>query len=127
RPGETSGARPAGALGKTLPECLRGAPSATVMQSLDEFSLGASATSFRRELERLYALERDGLASAARDTFDALARLEKMRATPYQLSNGAEYARDDFAQGLRQIARLIKARVGLEAASLDLGGWDSHF
>jgi uncharacterized protein (DUF1501 family) len=115
------------ALGKTLPECLRGAPSATVMQSLDEFSLGASAASFRRELERLYALERNGLGSAARDTFDALARLEKMRATIYQPANGAEYARDDFAQGLRQIARLIKARVGLEAASLDLGGWDSHF
>jgi len=50
-----------------------------------------------------------------------------MRAAPYHPANGAEYARDDFAQGLRQIARLIKARVGLEAASLDLGGWDSHF
>ena len=26
-----------------------------------------------------------------------------------------------------EVARLIKARVGLEAASIDLGGWDSHF
>ncbi|NJN05682.1 MAG: DUF1501 domain-containing protein, partial [Rhodobacteraceae bacterium] len=29
-------------------------------------------------------------------------------------------------KGLLQLARLIKARVGLEAASIDLGGWDSH-
>jgi uncharacterized protein (DUF1501 family) len=28
---------------------------------------------------------------------------------------------------LLQIARLIKSRVGLEAASIDLNGWDSHF
>jgi uncharacterized protein (DUF1501 family) len=127
RSGESSGALSAVALGKTLPECLRGAPAATVMQSLDEFSLGVRAESFRRELQRLYALERDGLGNAARDTFDALDRLDKMRAAPYEPAHGAVYGRDDFAQGLRQIARLIKANVGLEAASIDLGGWDSHF
>jgi uncharacterized protein (DUF1501 family) len=28
---------------------------------------------------------------------------------------------------LREIARLVKARIGLEAACIDLGGWDTHF
>ncbi len=50
-----------------------------------------------------------------------------MRATPYQPAHGAAYGADDFGQGLQQLARLIKAQVGLEAASIDLGGWDSHF
>ena len=50
-----------------------------------------------------------------------------MRTTQYHPANGAKYETDDFSQGLRQIARLIKARVGLQAASVDLNGWDSHF
>src|SRR5439155_25974755 len=53
--------------------------------------------------------------------------LEAHRSNPYRPENGARHEADEFSQGLQQIARLIKARVGLEAASLDLGGWDSHF
>jgi uncharacterized protein (DUF1501 family) len=97
------------------------------MQTLDDFSLGGKAPGFRAELERLYALERGALAQAAGDTFDALQRIDAMRATPYQPDNGAAYGTDGFSQGLRQLARLIKADVGLEAASIDLDGWDSHF
>ena len=37
------------------------------------------------------------------------------------------YPDDDFGAGLREIARLVKARIGLEAACIDLGGWDTHF
>ncbi len=126
RTGSTSSELAAVAVGKELPECLRGAPSATVLQSLDEFSWPASG-SMARELERLYAAEQDALGQAARNTFDALRRIESLRSTPYRPEHGAEYENDDFARGLMQVARLIKARVGLEAASIDLGGWDSHF
>lgn len=114
------------AVGPTLPECLLGAPSATAMESLDDFNLGMGTPGLRTQLEQLYALESDTLGSAARDTFNALTRIETMRSTPYTPEHGAEYGTDSFAKGLRQIARLIKSRVGLEAASLDLGGWDSH-
>ena len=122
----TSGALACVAVGPTLPECLLGAPSATAMQSLDDFSLGASSPGLSRELERLYALEQDSLANAARDTFDALRRIEIMRSEKSAPANGAEYGTNSFGKGLRQIARLIKADVGLEAAAIDLDGWDSH-
>lgn len=115
------------AVGKELPECLRGAPAASVMQSIDEFSLGAGEERLAGQLRKLYAEEGNDLGAAARDTLDALRRIEHLRKTAYNPAHGATYAEDDFAQGLRQIARLIKARVGLEAASIDLGGWDSHF
>jgi uncharacterized protein (DUF1501 family) len=127
RQGAPAGALGCVAVGATLPECLLGAPSATVMRSLDDFSLGASTPGLRRELQRLYALEKDGLGAAAHDTFDALSRIDAMRAANDQPANGAEYPSDSFAQGLRQITRLIKADVGLEAASIDVDGWDSHF
>ena len=39
---------------------------------------------------------------------------------------GAQYPESEFGTGIRQVAQLIKADVGLEVACLDLGGWDSH-
>ena len=122
-----SGALSCVAVGRSLPESLLGAPSATVMESVDTFLEGAPAPALSRELQQLYASELGNLGGAARDTFDALRRIEAMRSANEQPANGAVYGIDSFAQGLRQIARLIKADVGLEAASIDLDGWDSHF
>ena len=122
-----SGPLAAVALGRVIPECLRGAPAATVLQSLDDFSLGHNRTRLTQALAKLYGKQTDVLASAGRDTLDALQRVEQLRQTVYQPAHGAVYGTDDFSRGLLQIARLVKSRVGLQAASVDLGGWDSHF
>jgi uncharacterized protein (DUF1501 family) len=123
----SSGALACVAVGKSLPECLLGAPSATVMQSLNEFALGGDSPELRRQIERLYAEETGQLGTAARDTFDALIRIDAMRREVYSPEHGAQYGSDDFSRGLQQLAQLIKAGVGLTAASIDLDGWDSHF
>jgi uncharacterized protein (DUF1501 family) len=107
RPAASSGALTCVAVGKALPECLLGAPAVTVMQSLDEFVIGGKTPAFRSQLERLYAMEQGQLGVAARDTFDALTRIEAMRTTLYQAANGARYGRDEFSTGLGQLARLI--------------------
>ena len=125
--GVTSGPLAAVALGQSIPECLRGAPAATVLQSLDDFSLGDDRPRLTDALAKLYGLQPGILADAGRDTLAALRRVRQLRNTAYQPAQGADYGRDEFSGGLREIARLIKARVGLQAASLDLGGWDSHF
>jgi uncharacterized protein (DUF1501 family) len=116
------------ALAPTMPEVLSGAPSAAAFQKISEFSIGKKATpEFLRELRQLYELETGVLRNAAENTFAALQRIEAIDANAAP-ENGAEYeARNDFHQGLRQIAQLIKAGVGLDAASVDLGGWDTHF
>jgi len=120
------------ALAPTLPESLSGAPSAAALQSLEDFAItdhraGGAQPDFTRELHRLYALEQGPLRDAANNTFEALRRIEAIdaKAAP---AHGAEYdEKDSFASGLRQIAQLIRADVGLDAASVDLDGWDSHF
>ena len=127
RPRTQGGALSAVAVGRELPECLRGAPSAAVMQSIDEFTLGHGGAPLSKALERLYAPQKDLLGQAARNTLDALGRMDRLRGTAYQPAHGAVYGKDTFALGLQQVARLIKTRVGLEAASIDIGGWDSHF
>jgi uncharacterized protein (DUF1501 family) len=44
----------------------------------------------------------------------------------YQPSPDANYPNNGFANNLKQIAQLLKANLGLEAAFTDIGGWDTH-
>lgn len=127
RPGRQPGALAAVAIGAELPECLRGAPAVSVFRSVDELSLGERAHVLAPQLARLYGARGDALGAAGRDTLEALSRVERLRAARYVPAHDAVYPNDELGRGLMQVARLIKARVGLEAASIDLDGWDSHF
>ena len=67
------------------------------------------------------------LGRQGKETLELLRRVEQLRGKPYQPEAGAEYPKEEFGAGLREVARLIKADLGLEVACLDLGGWDTHF
>src|SRR5260370_7835979 len=67
------------------------------------------------------------LGDAARDALDALNRLASLHESNYRPASGAIYGNDELALELRRLAQLIKAGLGLEAACLDLPGWDTHF
>ena len=67
------------------------------------------------------------LSQPGKTTLDLLKRVETLRGTEYKPEGGAVYLDDGFAQGLKEVARLVKASVGLEVACLDLGNWDTHF
>ncbi|MBA2480895.1 MAG: DUF1501 domain-containing protein [Planctomycetes bacterium] len=114
------------AIGSAAPECLRGAPSVTVMRSFADLDLGADGAWLRAPLDALYA--GDGmLGDAATSALRGLDAIATMRSEAYVPAHGAEYGQDDFARGMAQIAQLVKAQVGLRAATLDYPGWDSHF
>lgn len=125
--GPSSAALSAVAIGTTRPESLRGAPAGAVMQSLRDFTLGESGPGFLDDLERLYASEQGGLGQAGRETIAAVRRLRAIRAQNDPPAAGAVYPTTNFGRGLREIARLIKADVGLVASTIDLEGWDTHF
>ncbi len=40
--------------------------------------------------------------------------------------NGAVYPSGNFSQSLQDVANLIRANVGLQVATVDVGGWDTH-
>lgn len=125
RPGPQGRSLSAVAIGESLPESLRGAPSATALESLDAFSLGADADQFAREIAGLYAGETGLLGDSARETLSALSRIEDLRRKPYR--RDAQYPDSSFGNSLKLVAQLVKSGLGLEAASVDLDGWDSHF
>jgi uncharacterized protein (DUF1501 family) len=110
------------ALGTEFPEVLRGAPSAVMLRSLGDLSLARVTPHWMAALERLYAADDGAMRHAAGNTFAMLRRLQNM-----SQPRTAAYPADSFGSALGQVATLIKARVGLEAACVDLGGWDSHF
>lgn len=96
-----------------------GAPEAqepAIQAALDAIFRNAPPTSGNRD--RLY-----GAGRIAMEMLDQLALLAQGE---YVAENGANYADDGFAQQLKQVARLIKADVGLEIATLNIGGWDTH-
>jgi uncharacterized protein (DUF1501 family) len=118
------------AIGETLPESLRGAPAASAFRSIDAMQLPVSSgnpQSVSRALSKLYAAEVGIIGRQGKETLDLLARVEQLRGKTYTPANNAEYPNDDFGAGLREIARIVKARLGLEVACIDLGGWDTHF
>jgi len=126
RPG-TPGALSAVAIGTTRPESLRGAPAGAVMQSVRDFSLAGDDPAMLDQLNTLYANHIGELGTAARDTIAAVKRLRAIRSGNDAPEAAVEYPDTNFARGLREIALLIKAEVGLVATTIDLDGWDTHF
>lgn len=122
-----SSALSAVAIGTTRPESLRGAPSGVVMQSIRDFSFGEDDPVILEQLATLYAAEAGALGDAGRETINAVRRLREIRSVNAAPANGARYPDSQFGRGLREIARLIKADVGLLTTTIDLGGWDTHF
>ena len=115
------------AIGPQLPECLRGAPSCAAIQSLEDFGLGDHVPDgFLPQLAALYKMAPGVLGPAGQSALAALERIKFLTNTSDGPAHQAVYGKDNFSSGLRQVARLLKGRVGLQAATLDLGGWDSH-
>lgn len=116
-------------LGDHVPHSLRGSVPVTALRSIADFHLGGDLRSAARMRELLGSLYRpeDDLGVLGQETLDILDTLEQLDPAGYQAQGGASYPESDFGRSLRQVAMLIKAEVGLEAAAIDLGGWDTHF
>src|SRR5262245_20660181 len=115
-------------IGEMTVRSLRGPVPTTALRSIADFHLGGdlqALAQLQSALSSLYSFgdPLDDLALEAIDTFQAVARLDPQS---YRPAFGVVYPEDEFGLGLRQVAMLIKAEVGLEVACLDVGNWDTH-
>lgn len=120
-------------IGAIVPSSLRGQVSPLALRSIASFHLRGRADQLDAAEATLAAMygtsaPADALGTQARLVFETIDLLEALSAETYIPAHGASYPDDDdgFGMGLRQIAQLIKADVGLEVAAIDLGGWDTH-
>ena len=75
----------------------------------------------------MYADSGDQILHAAGDeTFEAVKMLRAANPAQYQPAPGANYPNTEFGNNMKQIAQLLKANLGVEAAFTDVSGWDTH-
>ncbi len=111
----------------TLPRSLQGAAPAVAMTSLRSFQVrGGNEGVAARGFEDLYDEATGSLAMAGKETFEAVQFLKRADPSRYRPAAGAVYPRGRYGESLQQIAQLIKADVGVEAAFTEIGGWDHH-
>ena len=116
-------------LGAMPQRSLSGAAPVSALRSITDFHLGGdarAAAQFQAALGTLYAGP-EPLDATGRETLGILDTLQALDPAAYVPAGGAAYPDLEFGLGLRQIAMLMKAEVGLEVAAIDLGGWDTHF
>jgi uncharacterized protein (DUF1501 family) len=116
-------------LGERTPRSLHGSVPVSALRSIADFHLGGdlkSAAWMQAALGSLYVGD-DALGLVGQETLDILGTLEHLDPQGYRPAQGAAYPQSDFGIGLKQVAMLTKAEVGLEVAAIDLGGWDTHF
>lgn len=116
-------------IGAGLQRTLAGGPLTLPIGNLETFGLAGHPDSFgerRAALEAMYAAVPDPLGSNARNTFGTIELLEEIDFASYVPAGGAVYPEGEFGVAMQSVAALIKAEVGIEAAAVDLGGWDTH-
>src|SRR3989449_8138525 len=112
------------AVGAQLPRTLRGDRQAVAVNNLQQFE--SRNKEMAAILETMYASTPDPrLMASGRETFEAVKMIESVNRNPYTPAGGAQY-QGGFGNALQQVARLIKANIGVEAAFADIGGWDHH-
>ncbi len=121
------------AFSNIMPDALRGATDAAALNSLSDFKLivptGQNESDLHSALADIYSDGGDAIAIAGRETIAVLDTLNRIDPTHYKATNNAVYPKSAFGEGLRQVACLIKGKVGLEVACLDHRGpylWDTH-
>ena len=113
-----------------LQKTLVGAPNTLPIGNPANYSVGGATAT---QPQRLAFMDADyngsadtPLKSAALDATATVALLKSVNFTGYLPQNGAVYPTSGFGRALRSVAVLIKQDVGIEAAQVDIGGWDTH-
>lgn len=111
-----------------MPLSLESFPSAAVIQTLNGFNIGGRKelmSAQRKALRRMYGGQ-GWLARYGSETLDAIDAIEANNVTDYHPASGAEYPKGEIGARLATLAQLIKMKLGLRIATVDMGGWDTH-
>jgi len=115
-----------------LPRAFAGASQVLVARDL-QWGLGYPGGG--NTLQALKALCAADQSAQSRSMHAHLTRFEQVqeafpkkdqRVLPYVSAGNAPYPNTDPSVGLRSVARMVEAKLGLQFAWVDQGGWDTH-
>ncbi len=107
---------------------LAGYANAVAMETPSSFTLSGFwkyEVSQRAALRDLYN-DPGWLGLAGTETLDMIDLIESANPGTYTPANGAAYPSGSFGDSLKTIAQLVKMKLGLRVATVDVGGWDTH-
>jgi uncharacterized protein (DUF1501 family) len=118
------------ALGPQIPRTLQGKIPAVAVGNVRDFSVGGqnpASTPIASSFESMYGDSVNSvLHGTGAETFEAVKMLKATDPAKYVPAAGANYPGGAFGNSMKQIAQLLKANLGVEAAFADIGGWDTH-
>jgi len=142
------------ALGPVVPRTLAGSIPAIAIGNVQDFNVGGRQAPLKpaampvamplanertapaqpvpdsmvsQSFEAMYDSSVDSvLHGTGQETFEAVKMLKSTDPTHYVPASGAVYPKGQFGDSMKQIAQLMKANLGVEAAFADIGGWDTH-
>jgi uncharacterized protein (DUF1501 family) len=118
------------ALGTQVPRTLQGKVPAIAVSNLADFSIagrGPQTSPISNAFQAMYDSSSDAvLHGTGQETFEAVKMLKAANPSKYQPAAGVVYPNTPFGNSLKQVAQLLKANLGVEAAFSDIGGWDTH-
>jgi uncharacterized protein (DUF1501 family) len=122
------------ALGSAVPRTLAGKIPAIALSNVNNFAVGGSnqnrgpvPSPAAAAFEAMYDDSGDRIFHASgEETFEAVKMLRAANPAQYQPGPGVDYPTSEFGNNMKQIAQLLKADLGVEAAFTDVGGWDTH-
>jgi uncharacterized protein (DUF1501 family) len=118
------------ALGTQVPRTLQGPVPAIAVANLADFSVagkGPQTSSISNAFQAMYDESSDAvLHGTGEETFEAVKMLKAADPAKYLPAAGVNYPGTAFGNSMKQIAQLLKANLGVEAAFSDIGGWDTH-
>jgi uncharacterized protein (DUF1501 family) len=118
------------ALGTQVPRTLQGTVPAIAVNNLADFSVGGKGpqtSPVSNAFQAMYDQSTDAvLHGTGQETFEAVKMLKAADPAHYQPTAGVIYPSTPFGNSLKQVAQLMKANLGVEAAFSDIGGWDTH-
>lgn len=118
------------ALGAEVPRTLQGRIPAVAISNVQDFSVGgrgAAPAPVASAFQQMYAGSTDpALSGQGKETFEAVRMLKSTDPAHYQPAAGVFYPNTPFANNMKQVAQLLKANLGVEAAFADIGDWDTH-
>ena len=127
------------ALGPQMPRTLEGRFPAVALASVSDFSLGTTRRPAAplagtppedptsSAFQEMYSDSGDSIVGKeGRETFEAMRMLKAADPAHIPPANGAVYPNAPFGNSMRQIAQMLKADLGVQAAFADIGDWDTH-
>lgn len=127
----------AAGMGSDLADSLRGAtlvPAINDLSALSFARLGSSKAPLESNLRALYAQDPQSASTnpysrlvhaLGPDMLTRVAAIEGIGPAP-TTGAGAAYPNNSYGRQLRDVAHIIRSGLGLEVATVDIGGWDTH-